>query len=80
MVVFPAPLGPSSAKISPRRMSRSMPCRTWVLPYDILKSRTRMTGGADPVEAVAAEAAVAGGGAVARWSSSARLRALVLLP
>ena len=28
-VVLPAPLGPSRAKISPRRMSRSMPLRAW---------------------------------------------------
>ncbi len=28
-VVLPAPLGPSSAKISPRRMSRLMPFSAW---------------------------------------------------
>ena len=28
-VVLPAPLGPSNAKISPRRMSRLMPLSAW---------------------------------------------------
>src|SRR5690606_37291727 len=35
-VVLPAPLGPSRAKISPRRMSRSTPLRAWKPEAEVL--------------------------------------------
>src|SRR4051794_35348069 len=33
VVVLPAPLRPSSVTTSPRRMSKPMPCSTWLSPY-----------------------------------------------
>src|SRR4030095_2207521 len=45
-VVLPAPLGPSSAKISPRRISRSMPFRAWKPDAKVLEScETEMMDG-----------------------------------
>src|SRR4249920_1098024 len=44
-VVFPAPLGPSNAKISPRRMSRSIPLSAWNPEAKVLESfETEMMG------------------------------------
>src|SRR5438270_3566248 len=40
VVVFPAPLAPSSAVTCPSAMSRSMPCSTAVDPYAALRPRT----------------------------------------
>ena len=37
-VVLPAPLGPSNAKISPRRMSRSMLLSAWKPEAKVLES------------------------------------------
>src|SRR5918912_875531 len=43
-VVFPAPFGPRSAKISPRRMSRSTPERASNAPKCLRTRRTVTTG------------------------------------
>ena len=42
VVVLPAPFGPSSAKISPRMISRSMPLTASIGPYLQRSPRTRM--------------------------------------
>src|SRR5919112_1084714 len=44
VVVLPAPLRPSSVTVSPSRMSRSTPCRTWLSPYQALSPRTSRRG------------------------------------
>src|SRR4051794_26093487 len=44
VVVLPAPLRPSSVTVSPSRMSRSTPCRTWLSPYQALRPRTSRRG------------------------------------
>src|SRR5919112_3453789 len=44
VVVLPAPLRPSSVMVSPSRMSRSTPCRTWLSPYQALRPRTSRRG------------------------------------
>lgn len=46
MVVFPAPLGPRSAKISPRGISRSTPATAGVLEYDFISPFTSTAGAA----------------------------------
>src|SRR5207244_10449722 len=43
VVVLPAPLGPSRPKHSPRRIAKSRPCRTSLLPYDLRKPLTEST-------------------------------------
>src|SRR3954451_3696699 len=44
VVVLPAPLGPSSAKTSPPRTSRSRPSTTVRCPYRLTRPRTRTAG------------------------------------
>src|SRR5215218_4688809 len=44
VVVLPAPLRPKSVTVSPSRMSRSTPCRTWLSPYQALSPRTSRRG------------------------------------
>src|ERR671916_1793852 len=44
VVVLPAPLRPSSVTVSPSRMSRSTPCRTWLSPYQAFSPRTSRRG------------------------------------
>src|SRR3954454_8159076 len=44
VVVLPAPLRPSSATVSPSRMSRSTPCSTWLSPYQACRPRTSRKG------------------------------------
>src|SRR3954462_5034727 len=52
VVVFPAPLGPSSAKTSPRRTSRSRPSTTVRCPYRLTSPRTRTAGSSCGARAV----------------------------
>src|SRR5262245_20936215 len=40
VVVLPAPLRPSKVTTSPEFTSKLMPCRTWLSPYQPLRSRT----------------------------------------
>src|ERR671916_2425511 len=44
VVVLPAPLRPSRVTVSPSRMSRSTPWRTWLSPYQALRPRTSRSG------------------------------------
>src|SRR5918994_4700859 len=44
VVVLPAPLRPSRVTVSPSRMSRSTPCRTWLSPYQAFSPRTSRRG------------------------------------
>lgn len=59
MVLFPAPLGPSNAKSSPRRTSRSGPSRTSRCPYRIRSPVVRIARSyvVPPVTGTASEAA-----------------------
>src|SRR5918997_3968058 len=44
VVVLPAPLRPSRVTVSPSRMSRSTPWRTWLSPYQALSPLTSRRG------------------------------------
>src|SRR5262245_23932472 len=46
VVVLPAPLRPSKVTTSPGFTSKLMPCRTWLSPYQPLRSRTLSCGSA----------------------------------
>ena len=46
MVVLPAPLGPSTPKISPRRTSRSMPSTARLSPKVLTSPRAETASGA----------------------------------
>lgn len=48
VVVFPAPLGPSSPSTSPRRISNETPRSTFFSPYLIHRSRTSTTTSPPP--------------------------------
>src|SRR6266700_6623784 len=53
VVVLPAPFGPSSAKISPRSMSRSIPATAVAPRYRLRSPRTRTAYCAAPLGAAA---------------------------
>src|SRR5271169_5145581 len=46
VVVLPDPLRPMSEMVSPSRTSKDTPCRTWLSPYQALRSSTSRRGGA----------------------------------
>ena len=63
VVVLPAPLGPSSPKISPRRTSNEVLATAVKSPKRRTSSRTAMTTSPDPAPCGRLDLGAAGGGA-----------------